>query len=144
MRAIPRIGHSQGCYITVSGTLLDINICRHSQSAKSWWRHQMETFSALLAICTGKSPDPGEFPSKRPVTRSFGVFFDLHLKKRLSKQSWGWWFETLSCPLWRHCNRPCTIPHRYNRVDVLQNTDTGNRIAHLWAYFLRLHSDLLL
>ena len=25
-------------------------------------------------------------------------------KKRLSKQSWGWWFETLSCPLWRHCN----------------------------------------
>ena len=20
------------------------------------------------------------------------------------KQWWGWWFETLSCPLWRHCN----------------------------------------
>ena len=39
-----------------------------------------------------------------PVTRSFDVFFDLRLNKRLSKQSWGWWFETLSCPLWRHCN----------------------------------------
>ena len=38
------------------------------------------------------------------VTRSFDVFFDLRLNKRLSKQSWGWWFETLSCPLWRHCN----------------------------------------
>ena len=26
------------------------------------------------------------------------------LNKRLSKQSWGWWFETPSCSLWRHCN----------------------------------------
>ena len=36
----------------------------------AWWRHQMETFSALLAICAGNSPVPGEFPSKRPVMRS--------------------------------------------------------------------------
>ena len=69
-----------------------------------WWRHQMETFSALLAICAGNSPVPGEFPTQRPVTRSFDVFFDLRLNKRLSKHSWGWWFETLSRPLWRHCN----------------------------------------
>ena len=45
----------------------------------SWWRHQMETFSALLAICAGNSPVPGEFPSQRPVTRSFDVFFDNSL-----------------------------------------------------------------
>ena len=64
----------------------------------------METFSALLAICTGNSPVPGEFPAQRPVTRNFDVFFDLHPNKRLSKQWWGWWFETLSCPLWRHRN----------------------------------------
>ena len=70
----------------------------------SWWRHQMETFSALLAICAGNSPVPGEFPNQRPVTRSFNVFFDLRPNKRLSKQSWGWWFETLSCSLWRHRN----------------------------------------
>ena len=68
------------------------------------WRHQMKTFSALLAICAGNSPVPGEFPAQRPVTRSFDIFFDLRLNKRLSKQSWGWWFETLSRPLWRHCN----------------------------------------
>ena len=30
----------------------------------SWWRHQMETFSALLALCAGNSPVPGEFPHK--------------------------------------------------------------------------------
>ena len=52
-----------------------------------WWRHQMETFSA----------GPGEFPAQRPLTRSFDVFFDLHLNKRLSKQSWGW------CILRRYC-----------------------------------------
>ena len=70
----------------------------------SWWRHQMEAFSALLAICAGNSPVTGEFPSQTPVTRSFDVFCDLRLNKRFSKQSWGWWFETLSRPLWRHCN----------------------------------------
>ena len=70
----------------------------------SWWRHQMETFSALLPICAGNSPVSGEFPTQRPVTRSFDIFIDLRLNKRLSKQSCGWWFETLSCPLWRHCN----------------------------------------
>ena len=49
-------------------------------------RHQMETFSTLLAICTGNSPVTGEFPAQRPVTRSFDVFFGLPLNKRLSKQ----------------------------------------------------------
>ena len=70
----------------------------------SWWCHQMETFSALLAICAGDSPVNGEFPSQRPVTLSFDVFCDLRLNKQLSKQSWGWWFETPLRPLWRHCN----------------------------------------
>ena len=64
----------------------------------------METSSALLAICAGNSPVPGEFHAQRPVTRSFDVFFDLRLNKRLSKQSWGWWFETLPRPLCRHSN----------------------------------------
>ena len=70
----------------------------------AWWRHQMEAFSALLAICAGNSPVSGEFPTQRPVTRSFDVFFDLRLNKRLSKQWWSWWFETPSPPLWRHRN----------------------------------------
>ena len=66
--------------------------------------HSTETYSALLTICAGNSPIPGEFPVQRSVTRSFDVFFDLRLNKRLSKQWWGWWFETLSHPLWRHRN----------------------------------------
>ena len=30
----------------------------------AWWRHQMETFSALLALCAGNSPVPVNFPHK--------------------------------------------------------------------------------
>ena len=70
----------------------------------SWWRHQMDTISALLALCVCNSPVPGEFHRQRPVTRSFDVFFDLRLNKRSSKQSWGWWFETPASSLWRHCD----------------------------------------
>ena len=78
--------------------------CSYTLITDAWWRHEMETFSALLAICAGNSPVPGEFPTQRPVTRSFDVFFDLRLNKRLSKQSWGWWLVTPSRPLWRHRN----------------------------------------
>ena len=73
----------------------------------TWWRHQMETFSALLDICAGNSPVTGEFPTQRPVTWSF-EFFYLRLTKRLSKQWWSRWFEMPSRPLWRHCNDPRT------------------------------------
>ena len=65
----------------------------------------METFPALHALCAGNSSVTDEFPAQRPVTRIFDVFSDLRrLNKRLSKQSWCWWFETSLRSLWRHCN----------------------------------------
>ena len=92
----------------------------------AWWRHQMETFSALLAICAGNSPVADEFPAQRPVMRSFDVFFDLRPNKRLSKQWWGWWFETLSSPLWRHCSvQNLKIYYKY-------------KIAKLPQYFMNM------
>ena len=60
-------------------------------------------FHVTGPLC-GEFTGPGEFPAQRPVTRSFDVFFDLRLNKRLSKQQWGWWFETPSLSLWRQCN----------------------------------------
>ena len=78
--------------------------CTAHSEMRSWWRHQMEPFSALLALCAGNSPVSGEVPTQRPVTASFDDFFDLRVNKRLSKQSWGWWFETLLGSLWRHRN----------------------------------------
>ena len=60
-------------------------------------------FRVTGPLC-GEFTGPGEFPAQRPVTRSFDIFFDLCLNKRLSKQPRGWWFETPSWSLWRHRN----------------------------------------
>ena len=60
-------------------------------------------FRVTGPLC-GDFTGPGEFPAQRPATQSFDVFFDLCLNKRLSKQPWGWWFETPSWSLWRQCN----------------------------------------
>ena len=104
-------------------------LTNHSKSGKSsetatqhytaWWRHQMETFSVLLALCAGNSPVTGEFNSQRPVTWCFDVFFDLHLDTWLSKQSWGWWSETPSRSLWRHCNGETATQH-YTDISWMQ------------------------
>ena len=52
----------------------------------------------------GESMLTGDFPSQRPVTRSFDVFFDLRPNNRLSKHWRRLWFETPAPLLWRHCN----------------------------------------
>ena len=75
-------------------------------------------FRVTGPLC-GEFTGPGEFPAQRPVTRSFDIFFDLRPNKRLSKQPWGWWFETPSWSLWRQCNvrvliqvGPMACPHK--------------------------------
>ena len=76
-----------------------------------WWRYQMETFPRYWPFVRGIHRSPVKSPHKTP--RCFDVFFDLRLNKRLSKQSWGWWFMTPSHILWRHCNDeewPCMPP----------------------------------
>ena len=81
------------------------------------WGHQQETFSALLALCEGNPPVTGGFPSQRPVTRSFDVFFDLRLDKQLSRQLRRWWFKTPSHSLRRHCNG--NLPRQWNFVRAI-------------------------
>ena len=82
-----------------------------------------ENMFRVTGFCAGNSPVTvgnssvtGEFPSHRPVTRSFDVFFYMRLNKRFSKQSRRRWFETPSRSLWRHCN-------------VVPNNDPMIRIA---------------
>ena len=88
-------------------------------------------FSALLALCAGNSTVTGEFPTQRPVTQSFDVFFDLRLNKRLSNQSWCGWFETPLRSLWRHCNV------QRNLVWAVHRTPKEDRLLKLalqWRY----------
>ena len=84
----------------------------YTKQTPTWWRHQTETFSAL--------PVTGEFPAQTPVTRRFDVFFDLCLNKRLSKQWWGWWFETPLRSFWRH----------YNEAIIRSYTDPAHWYLH--------------
>ena len=49
-----------------------------------------------------KSPPPHTHKGQRRGALIFS--FDLRLNRRCSKQSRRWWFETLSCSSWRHCN----------------------------------------
>ena len=98
-------------------------------------------FRVTGPLC-GEFTGPGEFPPQRPVTRSFDVFFDLRLNKRLSKQPWGWWFETHPWTLWRHCNdlKICyswsTLNFRYigqgshNKYALLFTTSQCNPTQH--------------
>ena len=99
--AKPKLALGQGSATTPPGKLWCIYL---TYPCPAWWRHQIEKFSTLLALCEGNTPVTGGFPSQRPVTRSFGVFYDLRLNKRLSKQSRRRWFWTSSRSLWRHCN----------------------------------------
>ena len=82
------------------------------------WKHFPHYWPFMRGI---HPPVISEFPSQRPVTQSFDVFFDQHLNKRLGKQSRRRWFEKQSCSIWRHCNGktwhhasngpPCNIPY---------------------------------
>ena len=53
----------------------------------------------------GEFTGPRWFPPHKGQWRGALMWvFYLRLNKRLSKQSWGWWFETLLSRLWRHRN----------------------------------------
>ena len=92
--------------------VLQMAISNVSQGSASFARFSkvsmMTSSNGNIFRVTG--PLCGEFTGLRwiPHTKASDAelwcFFDLHLIKRLSKHSRGWWFETLSRPLWRHCN----------------------------------------
>ena len=82
-------------------------------------------FRVTGPLC-GEFTGPGEFPTQRPVTRSFDVFLDLRLNKRLNKQSWCWWFETLSRPFWRHRNDNTTKATQYRKTSSISRTKFPN------------------
>ena len=86
-------------------------------------QHMMTTSigNILLDLCDGNPPVTGGFPSQRPVTRSFDVFFDMRMNKRLSKQSRCRWFETPPSSLWCHCNID-EITSVWNVISVLRHS----------------------
>ena len=64
---------------------------------------------------------PGGFPSQRPVARSFDVFFNQRLNKRLIKRSRHRWFKPPSRLLWRRCNEQTWCWHSCPDIFVFQH-----------------------
>ena len=119
------------------------------------WKHLPRYWPFVRGI--HRSTVTGEFPAQMPAMRSFEVFFDLRLNKRLSKQWRDWLFETQSRPLWRHCIDPtstmCNLLEYhnnhykfwhtaapYNTNYFLQNTQPHSRMvsSKSWIYFLSI------
>ena len=75
-------------------------------------------------------------PLKKPVTRSVDVFC-LCLNKRLSKQSWGWWFETQSRPWWRHNNVWGNITTKSHSIRLTETScpTVGFIFVHVWRWW---------
>ena len=110
----------------------------------AWCRHQIETFSALLAVFAGNSSVPGEFPAQRPVRRSFDILFDLRPNIRLSKHSWGWWFETPSHPLWRHFVLKLAEVRQISTLIIhIIRWHLYNKSAQLYEYASRLGNKFI-
>ena len=88
---------------------------------------------------TGHLCGPRWTPRTKALTRSFDVFFDLRLNERLRKHSWGWWFDTLPRPLWRHSNA-LVLSRREHRwylkgIHGLRYPIDNNALAYTGAEF---------
>ena len=98
----------------------------------SWWRHQMEAFSALLTLCEGNPTVTGRFPSQRPVMLMFSLICD-----------WinGWannrWFETPLCSLWRHCNM---LPDWIVKLQIVRHYPWRHMVSQIRCLFNNLFS----
>ena len=118
---------------SVAGDVMAREVPKSPYFDSAWWRHQMETFSALLALCERNPPVTGGFHSQRPVTESFDVFLDLHLNKRLNKQSRCLWFEMPSCSLWLQRTWLCWHWGQHKIATMLQTL-----FSFYWKYCINI------
>ena len=101
------IGKPFEMFIRSKCNQIDMGAKRMAANANvsTWWRHQMAIFSALLAFVRGIHQSPVNSPHKGQWSGAlmFSLIF-AWTNDWLGKQWWGWWFETPSYSLWRHCN----------------------------------------
>ena len=75
------------CYsIKCAAWPTNVRCLQGTGSLMPWWSHQMQSIFRVAGPLCGESPVTSEFPSQKPVTRNFDVFFDLRLNKRLNSK----------------------------------------------------------
>ena len=125
---------TEGMYHSLEMCLLTVYylwICVNSmRSTPSTARFPMMTssngniFRVTGHLC-GEFTGPRWIPCTKASDAELWCFFDLRPKKLLSKQSWGWWFETPSHPLWRHRNASSSWAFPWHHMSVLMAHITG-------------------
>ena len=70
-----------------------------NNSIMTWWH-----FPSYLPFVRGIHRSPVNSPHEGQWRRVLMLSLICALNKRLSTQSWGWWFEMPLCSSWRHCS----------------------------------------
>ena len=91
------------------------------------WKH----FSRYCPFVRGIHRSPVNSPHKGQWRGALMGFFIMRLNKRLSTQSWGWWFATPSRPLWRHSNGECSHHKDYELWRKLNNDKRNHNTVHV-------------
>ena len=122
---------SEWCHLSVIARKITRNSIVFSMMTSS----NGNIFRVTGHLC-GEFTGPRWIPHTKASDAELWCFFDLRLNKRLSKQSWGWWFETLSCPLWRHRNEQLVQAKsqkasKFRITGFSSGKSTGDRWIHL-------------
>ena len=108
----------------------------------TWWRHQMETFSALLELCMVNPSDTGGFSHPNKANDAeVSCFYDVQLNKRMSKQLGCWWFETPWRSSWGHCSEfdniywTYDVPNNFHLISISkQSTNVPCTVFTLYIF----------
>ena len=98
------------------------------------WKH----FPRYWPSVRGIHWSPVNSPHKGQWRRALVFSLICALNKWLSKHSWGWWFETPSCSLIRHCNGTQTGTMLLMITKYYRNQRAGFAKSHSWAVWIVL------
>ena len=128
--------------LSVNRVLLNGLMKAYTSHFFSWWHHQMETFPRYWPFMQRMHRSPVDFLHKDQWRGAVMFFFHLCLNKRLSKQTWGWWFETPWSSLWYHCNIQCLVALSlellHNIWELMEFTKSTHVQAETWFNHLIL------
>ena len=116
----------------VCNFVIDLSQKFHNHDDVIKWKHSPLYWPFMQGIHRSavNSPHKGQWRGALMFS------FIYTLNKRLTKQSWGWWFETPSRSLWRYCNDTSRIP---------RSAPFCYRNMHMCAHFRykRVHFGIL-
>ena len=92
------------CFRVISLVLQQAYNCPSPVGVSSMMTSSNGNIFRISDLLCGEFTGPRWIPSTKAFDAELWCFLYLRPNKQLSEQSWGWWIETPSCSLRRHCN----------------------------------------